>query len=149
MRGFFLVVQLKSCAWFFVTPWTSTSHESLAFTISLSLLKFIPLSWGCHLTISSYVTPFSFCLQSFLASEPFPISLLFSGQIIRASASALVLPVNIQCWFPLGLTCLICLQYKGLSRVFSSTMIQKHQFFNIQTSLWSNSHICTWLLKNP
>ena len=112
-------------------------------------VKFIPLSWGCHLTISSYVTPSSFCLQSILASGSFPISLLFSGQIIRVSASASVLPMNIQGWFPLGLTRLIFLQCKGLSRVFSSTMIRKHHFFNTQTSLWSNSYICTWLLKNP
>ena len=66
-----------------------------------------------------------------------------------ASASAWVLPMNILGWFPLGLTGLICLQYKGLSSVFSSTMVQKHQLLSVQPSLWSNSHICTWLLEKP
>ena len=69
------------------------------------------------------------------------------GQTIEPSASASVLPMNIQGWFPLGLTGLVSLQSKGLSRVFSSTTIWKHQFFSAQPSLWSNSHICTWLLK--
>ena len=113
----------------------------------LYYVKFIPLSWGCHLTISSYVTPFSLCLQSFLASVSFPISLLFSGQIIRTSASASVLPMNIQGWFPLGLTRLISVKFKGFSRVFFSTRVWKHQFFAVQPSLWSNSHIHTWLLE--
>ena len=89
------------------------------------------------------VTPFSPCPQSFPTSGSFPESLLFAsgGQSIGASAS--VLPVNVQGWFPLGLIGLISLLYKGLSRVFSSTTIQKHQFFGCQTSLWSNAHICT------
>ena len=79
------------------------------------------------------------------------MSLLFtlSGQSIGASASASVLPKNIQGWFPLGLTGLISLQSKGLSRAFSSTTVGKHQFFSAQPSLWSNSHICTWLLEKP
>ena len=79
----------------------------------------------------------------------FPVSQLFAsgGQSIRASASASVLPMNIQDWFPLGLTGLISLHSKGLSGVFSSTTIWKHQFFGIQPSLWSNSHIHTWLLE--
>ena len=96
------------------------------------------LSWWCHPTISSSVVPFSSCHQSFLASGSFPVSWLFvsGGQSIGASASASVLPVNIQdC-----LTGLTSLQSKGLSRVFSSTTVQKHQFFGTQTSLWSNSH---------
>ena len=71
------------------------------------------------------------------------------GQSIGASASASVLPMNIQGWFPLGWTDLIPLQSKGLSRVFSSTKIQKHQFFSTQPSLWSNSHMHTWLLEEP
>ena len=88
--------------------------------------------------------PFSSCSQPFPASESFPMSWLFTsgGQIIGASASAPVLPMNIQGWFPLGLTGLISLQSKGLSRVFSSTMVQKHQFFSAQPYLWSNSHPC-------
>ena len=83
------------------------------------------------------------CLQSFLASGSFPVSWLFTsgGQSIRASASSSVLPMNTQGWFPLGLTGLISLQSKGLSRVFSSTVIKKHWFFSTQPSLWPNSHI--------
>ena len=92
-----------------------------------------PLNWWCHPTISSSVTLFSFYLQSFPASGSFPISQFFTsgGQSIGASASAPVLPMNIQGWFPLGLTCLISIQSKGLSRVFSSTTVQKHQFFGV------------------
>ena len=93
-------------------------------------LNWTELSQWCCLTISSSANPFSFCFQSFPASGSFPMSqLLISGdQSIGASASASVLPMNIQGWFPLGLTCFISLQSKGLSRVFSSTTIQKHQF---------------------
>ena len=107
-----------------------------------------PLSQWCHPTISSSVAPFSSCLQSFPASGSFPVSQLFTsgGQSIGASAS--VLPMNIQDWFPLGLTGLISLQFKGLSRLFCSTTVQKRQFFGAQPSLSSNSHICTWLLEN-
>ena len=81
----------------------------------------------------------------------FPVSRLFAsgGQSISSSASSSILPVSIQGWFPLGLTGLISLQSKGLSKVFSSSTIQKHQFFSIQPSLQSNSHICTWLLERP
>ena len=91
----------------------------------------------CHLTISSSVVPFSFCLQSFPTSGSFSVSRLFasSGLSIGASASASVLPMNSRGWFPLGLTCLISLLFKELSRVFSSTTIQKHQFFVAQLSL--------------
>ena len=108
-----------------------------------------PLSWWCHPTISSSIVPFSSCLQSFPASGSFPVSQFFSsgGQSIGVSASASVLPMNIHNWFPLGLTGLISLQSKGLSRVFSNTTVQKHQFFGAQLSLWSNSHIYTWLLE--
>ena len=96
-----------------------------------------PLSQWCNLTISSSIVPFSSCPQSFPASRSFPMSWLFTsgGQNIVASASAPVLPMNTQSWFPLGLTGLLCLRSKGLSSVFSSTMVQKHP------SLWSNSHI--------
>ena len=97
----------------------------------------------CHPTISSSVVPFSSRLQSFPASGSFPMSHLFTsgGQGIGALASASVLPVNIQGWFPLGWTGLISLQSKGLSRVFANTTVQKHQFFGAQPFLWSNSHI--------
>ena len=108
-----------------------------------------PLSQWCHPTISSFVVPFSSCFQSFPASGSFPMSQFFtsSGQNIGASASASVLPMNTQDWFPLGLTGLISLLSKGLSRVFSSTVIWKHRFFSTQPSLWSNSHIHERLLK--
>ena len=95
-----------------------------------------PLSWWCHPTILSSITPFSSPLQSFLASGSFPMSQFFASgsQSIGASASAAVLPMNIQDWFPLGLTGLISLLFKGLSRVFSNTIVQKHQLFNVQLS---------------
>ena len=100
-----------------------------------------PLSQCCHPTASFSVSPFSFCPQFFPASEYFPMRRLFAsgGQSIGASVSASVLPMNIQGWFPLGLTGLISLQSKGLSRVFSNTTVQKNQFFNAQPSFWSNS----------
>ena len=96
-----------------------------------------PLSLWCHPTISSSVVPFFSCLQSFPASGSFPMSQFFTsgGQSTGVSVSASVLPMNIQNWFPLGLTRLIFLQSKGLSRVFSNTTVQKHQFFYTQPSL--------------
>ena len=96
-----------------------------------------PLSRWCHPTISSSATLFSSCPQSFPALVSFPMSRLFAsgGQSIGASAS--VLPMSIQDWFPLGLTSLISLQSKRLSRVFSSTTVQKHQFFSAQPSLYN------------
>ena len=96
-----------------------------------------PLSWLCHPSISSSVIPLSFCLQSFPASGSFPMSQYYAsgGRSIEVSASASVLPMNIQVWFPLGLTGWISLQSKGLSRVFSNTTVQKHQFFSTQLSL--------------
>ena len=106
-----------------------------------------PLSWSCHPTISSFVIPFSSCLQSFPASGSFPMSQLFaSGDQsigVSASASASVLPVNIQDLFPLGLTGLISLLSKGLSGVFSRTTVRKHQFFGTLPCLRFNSHIRT------
>ena len=107
-----------------------------------------PSSQWCHPTISSSVIPFSSCLQSFLASGSCPMSQFFTlgGQSIGASASASVLPMNIS---PLWLTGLISLKSKELSRVFSNTTVQKHQFFGAQLSLLSNSHIHTWLLEKP
>ena len=103
-----------------------------------------PSSRWCHPAISSSVVPFS-CLQSFQPSGSFPMSPFFTsgGQSIGVSASSSVLPVNIQDWFPLGWTGWISLQSKGLSRVFSNTTVQKHQFCT-QPSLWSNCHIYYW-----
>ena len=96
-----------------------------------------PSSWWCHPTISSSVVPFSYCLQSFPASGSFPRSQFFSsgGQSIGVLASESILPMNIQDWFPLELTGLISLESKGLSRVFSNTTVQKHQFFGARLSL--------------
>ena len=110
-----------------------------------------PLSQWCHPTISSSATPFSSCSESFPASGSYTMSCLFpwGGQSIGASASASVLPKNIQGWFPLEWTGWISWQSKGLSRVFSNITVQKHQFFGAQPSLWSNSHICTWLMEKP
>ena len=101
------------------------------------LAQTCPLSQWCHPTILSSVVPFSFCCQSFPVSESFPMSQFFmsDGQSIGVSASASVLPMNIQDWFPLRLTGLISVQSKGLSRVFSNTTVQKHQFFGTQLSL--------------
>ena len=95
-----------------------------------------PMSQWCHPTISSSVFPFSSHLQSFPASGSFPMSQLFTsgGQSIGVTASASVLPMNTQDWFPLGLTGLISLKSKGLSRVFSNTTVQKHKFFGTQLS---------------
>ena len=110
-----------------------------------------PLSLWCHPIISSTIAPFSSCCQSFPASGSFSLSQIFAsdGQSIGTSTSASVLPMKSQDWFPLGLTGLISLQFKGLSRVSSSTSVQKHQFFDTQPSLWSNSRIHTWLLEKP
>ena len=110
-----------------------------------------PSSWWCHSAISSSVVPFSSCPQSLPASRSFPMSQLFAwgGQTFAVSASASVLPMNTQDWSPLGWTGWISLQSKGLSRVFSNTTVQKHQFFGTQLSSQSNSHIHTWPLEKP
>ena len=110
-----------------------------------------PLNRWCHPIIASSVIPFSSCLQSFSASGSFPMSQPFAsgGQNVRASASASVLLVDIQHWLLLWLTGLIFLLPKWLSKVFSSTTVQKHLFFGGQPSLWFNSHIHTWLLEKP
>ena len=108
----------------------------------------VPLSQWCYPAVSFSVNPFSSCLQFFPAWDSFPMSQLFAsgGQSIGVSATASVLPKSIQGWLPLGLTGLISLQSKGLSKVFSSTTVWKCQFFGTQPSLRSDSNICTWLL---
>ena len=110
-----------------------------------------PSSWWCHPAISSSVIPFSSCPQSLPASGFFPMSQLFAwgGQSIGVSALVSVLPKNTQDWSPLEWTGWISLQSKGLSRVFSNTTVQKHQFFGTQLSSQSNSHIHTWQLEKP
>ena len=106
-----------------------------------------PSSQWCHPTTSLSVIPFSSCLQSFPASGSFPVSQFFAsgGQSIGASASVLLM--NIQGWFPLGLTSWIFLHSKGLPRVFSNTTVQKHQCYSVQPSIKSNTHIHVWLLE--
>ena len=110
-----------------------------------------PSSRWCHPAISSSVVPFSSCPQSLPASGSFSMSQLFAwgGQSIGVSASTSVLPMNTQAWSPLGRTGWISLQSKGLSRVFSNTTVQKHEFFGIQLSSQSNSYIHTWPLEKP
>ena len=110
-----------------------------------------PSSWWCHPAISSSVVPFSSCSQPLSASESFPMSQLFAwgGQSTGVSALASFLPKNMQDWSPLEWTGWIFLQFKGLSRVFSNTTVQKHQFFGAQLSSQSNSHIYTWPLEKP
>ena len=130
--------------WLSVTPWTAARQASLEFAQT-------HVHWVNDAIQPSYPSaiPFSSCPQSFPSSGSFQMSQLFAsnGQIIGASVLASVLPMNIQGWFLLGLTGLISLLPKELLRVFSSTTVQKHQFFGAQPSLWSNSHICTWLLE--
>ena len=127
------------------------SKKTKSVTVSLNLLKLKSIELmmpSNHLILCRALLLMP---SIFPKSGSFPMSRLFAsgGQSIGASESASVLPVNIQDWFPLGLTGLISLQSKGLSRVFSNTTVWKHQFFGTQTFLCSNSHICTWLLEKP
>ena len=126
------LVQLLSCVWIFVNPWTAVGQP-----------------W-CHPTISTSVVPFSSCLQSFPALGCSPVSQLFTsgGQSIGVSALASFLPKKSQGWSS-EWTGWISLQSKGPSRVFSNTTVQKHQFFGTQLSLWSNSHSHIWPLEKP
>ena len=148
---FFLTLQFSRSA-VYDSLWPhGLQHARLPCPNFWSLLKLMsiePVMPSNHLILC---VPFSSCLQSFPASESFQMSQFFTsgGQIIGVSASALVLPMNIQDWFPSGWTGWISLQSKGLWRVFSSTTVQKHQFFSTHLSLQSNSHIRTWLLEKP
>ena len=131
----FSSVQSLSSVWLFATPWTAAHQAFLSITNSQSPHKPIPLSQWCHPTTSSSVVPFSSCLQSFPVSGSFPMGQFFTlgGQSISASASLLLM--NIQGWFHLGLIGWISLQSKGISRLFSNTTVEKHQFFSAQLSL--------------
>ena len=144
---FVAVVQLLSSVQLFVTPWTAARQASLSFTISQNLFKFMSIESVMRSKHLILCCPFFSCPQSFPASGSFPMSQFYAsgGQSIGASDSASVLPKNIQGWFLLGLTGLI-LQSKGLKRVFSSTIVRKHQFFGTQPFLLSSSHIHTLLL---
>ena len=144
------LVQFSSVQ-FSCNPWTVAHQALLSFPVSRSLLKFISIE---SVILSNHLFlchPLLCLFQSFPASGSFPTSqlLVSRGQNVGPSALATVLPVNIQGWFPLELTGLISLQSKGLSRVFSNTTIRRHQFFGVQPSLWSNSHIHTWPLEKP
>ena len=141
--------QSLSCLRLFATPWIAARQASLSITWSSPKLTSIE-SW-CYQAISSSVVPFSSWPQSLPASESFPMSQLFAsgGQSTGVSALASLLPKKSQGWSPSEWTGWISLQSKGLSRVFSNTTVQKHQFFRTQPSLQSNSHIHTWLLEKP
>ena len=136
--------------WLFTTPWTVAHQASLSITNSRSLLKMSIESVmpSNHLILC---LPLLLLPSIFPASASFPMSQFFvsRGQRTEAPASASVLPMNIQDWFPLGLTGLISLLSKGHSRVFCSTTVQKHQFSGTKPSLWLNSHISTRLLEKP
>ena len=135
---------------FLVMQWSAAHQASLSFTIFRSLLKFMAIESVMPSSHLIFCCPLLLLPSIFPSIRVFSMSWLFAlgSQSIRASASASVLPMNIQGWFPLGLTVLISLQSKGLLRVFSSTTTQKHQFFSAQPSLWFNSHIRRWLLEN-
>ena len=150
MQNQFSSVQLLSRVRLFVTPRIAARQASLSITNPGVYSNSCPSSQWCHPAISSSVIPFSSCPQSLLASGSFPTSQLFAwgGQSIGASASASVLPMNTQDWSLLGCPGWISLQSKGHSRVFSNTIVQKHQFFCAQLSSPSNSHIHIWPLKN-
>ena len=146
-----VVFQVHSHVWLFATPWLQCTRLPSSSLSPGAHSNSCPLSRWCHPFISSSVILFSSCLQSFPAPGSFAMSWLFAlgGQSIGASVSALILLMNIQGWFPLGLTALFSLQSKRLSRVFSNTTVQKHQFFSVQPSLWPNTHIRRWLLEEP
>ena len=129
-------VQSLSLFQLFAIPWTTACQAPCPSPTPGVYPNSCPLSPRCHLTISSSVIPFSSCPQAFPASGSFHMSQLFAsgGQSIGVSASTSVLPMNTQDWCPLGWTGWISLQSKGLSRVFSNTTVQKHQFFGAQLS---------------
>ena len=133
----------------FVIPWTAECHIFLSFTFSQSLFKLMSIESVMPSNHLVLCRPLLLLPSTFPNNRVFPTGQLFAsgGQSIGVSASASVLPMNIQTWSLLGWTGWISLQSKGLSKVFSSTTVQKHQFFGTQSSLWSNSHIPTWLME--
>jgi len=144
------VVHLLIPIWLLGTPWTAAHHASLSFTISLSLLKLMSVELVMPSNHLILCCPLLFLPSIFPASGSFLMSQFFAlgGQSIGASASASVLPMNIQDWFPLGWTGWISLQSKGLLRAFSHTTVQKHEFFGTHVSWWSKFDIHTWYWKN-
>ena len=140
-------VQWLSYVWLFATPWTAACQASSSITRSQVKL----MSIKSVIASNHFILCCPLLLLPSVFSRSFPMSQFFSsdGQSIGISALALVLPMNIQDWFPLGWTGWTSLQPTGLSRAFSNNTVQKHQFFSAQFSLWSNSHIRTWLLDKP
>ena len=147
----FSSVQWLSRVRLFVTPWIAARQASLSITNSWSLLKLMPIESVMPSSHLILCCPLSSCPQSFPASRSFPLShrLAWGDQSTGVSASTSVLPMNTQDWSPLRWTGWISLRSKGLSRVFSNTTVQKHQFFSAQLSSQSNSHIHTWPLEKP
>ena len=136
-------VQSLSRVWLFETPWIPAPQASLSISNWESLLKLMSIK--SVMAIQPFHLPLSPSAPVFNLSQHQGLFQWASGSpSIRASASASVFPMNVQDWFPLGLTYLISLNPKGFSRVFSSTTVWNHQFFGAQPSLWSNSHNCTW-----
>ena len=135
----------------FATPWIAARQASLSITNSQSSFRLTSIESVMPSSHLILFVPFSSCPQSLPASESFPMSQLFAwgGQSTGVSALASVLPKNTQDWSPLGWIGWTSLKSKGLSRVFSNTTIQKHQFFGAQLSSQSNSHIHTWPLEKP
>ena len=144
-----VVFQSLSHVWLFATTWAA--RIPCASPSPRACSNSCPLNQWCHSIISSSVVPLSSPFQFFPTSGFLPMSQFFTSgdQSIGVSASASVLPMNIQDWFPLGWTGLNSLQSNGLSRAFSNTTVQKHQFFSVQLSSQSNSHIHTWPLEKP
>ena len=153
-KHFVVVIQSPNHVWLFATPSTAADQSLTSPCPSPSpgvCPSLCPFNQWCYPIISSSVTLFSFCFQSFPALGSFPISQFFKSgsKSIEASASPSVLLMSIQGWFPVRMTGLSSLPSKRLSIVFSSTTVQKYQFFGILPSLWSSSHIHTWLLEIP
>ena len=142
-------VQLLSSIWLFVTPWTA-AHQASVSIVNSRYSNSCPSSQWCHPTTSCSIIPFSSCLQSFLYQGLFKwVSSLHQEAKVLEFQFQPVLPMNIQDWFLLWWTGWISLQSKGLSRVFSNTKVQKHQFFGTRLSSQSNSHIHTWPQEKP
>ena len=147
-----VVVQLLSCVHLFKVTHGLQYSRLLCPSLSPKFAQLMSIERVMPSSLLILRCPFLLLCSIFSQHHSlFPMSWLFAsgGQSIGASASALILPMNIQSWFPLGLTALISLMSKGLSSVFFSTTVEKHQFFSAQPFLWSTSHMCTWLLEKP
>ena len=144
-----VVVQSLSCVLLFMIPWFAACQASLSFIVSRSLLKLMSIE---SLMLSNRLI---LCHPLLLLPSIIPSIRVFCNELVlrirwpKYSDSSSICPMNIRAWFSIGLTGLLSLLSKGLSRVFSSTTIWNHQFFGAQPSLWTNFHICTWLPKKP